>query len=392
MTQPEPVLHGRLPADRDAAPARGRLAQGAARRARSSCCAQVEIPDAERRLDAYPAPALRRHEPARDDRDGDRLQPEPADRRRADHRARRHHPGADPGPAAGAAARARHGAGADHPRPRRRRRSGAARARDVCRPGGRDGSGAATSSRRRATRTPRRCWRRCPSTTSASAACATMPGMVPGAVRPAAPAACSSPRCPYVQPTLPRRAAGAVPTLGAGARRAATFRCMPRTACRHGRHERSVPLATRDRRDRRAAAQRRCSRPRAAAPSTTRSRAASCKPQATRARARRRVVRAARRAHARGRRRIGLRQEHARAPGHDDRDADRRRAALDGADVATPTRDARKRPAPARCRWCSRTRTRASIRARRSARCSRSRCAINTTLTRRRARRTRRAR
>ncbi len=42
------------------------------------------------------APAFRRHAPARDDRDGARLQPETADRRRADDRARRHHPGADP--------------------------------------------------------------------------------------------------------------------------------------------------------------------------------------------------------------------------------------------------------------------------------------------------------
>ena len=42
------------------------------------------------------APALRRHAPARHDRDGAGLQAGGADRRRADHRARRHHPGADP--------------------------------------------------------------------------------------------------------------------------------------------------------------------------------------------------------------------------------------------------------------------------------------------------------
>jgi ABC-type dipeptide/oligopeptide/nickel transport system ATPase component len=45
------------------------------------------------------APAVRRHEPARDDRHGARLQSETADRRRTDHGARRHHPGADPRPA-----------------------------------------------------------------------------------------------------------------------------------------------------------------------------------------------------------------------------------------------------------------------------------------------------
>ena len=43
-----------------------------------------------------PAPAFGRHAAARDDRDGAVVQPEAADRRRADHRARRDDPGADP--------------------------------------------------------------------------------------------------------------------------------------------------------------------------------------------------------------------------------------------------------------------------------------------------------
>ena len=38
--------------------------------------AQVGIPKPERRVDDYPAPVLRRHAAARDDRDGARLQPE----------------------------------------------------------------------------------------------------------------------------------------------------------------------------------------------------------------------------------------------------------------------------------------------------------------------------
>ena len=50
------------------------------------------------------ASLLRRHAPARDDRHGAGLQAEAADRRRADHRARRHDPGADPGAAQGSAA------------------------------------------------------------------------------------------------------------------------------------------------------------------------------------------------------------------------------------------------------------------------------------------------
>ena len=45
---------------------------------------------------AVSAPALRRHAPARDDRHGARLQSQADHRRRADHGARRHHPGADP--------------------------------------------------------------------------------------------------------------------------------------------------------------------------------------------------------------------------------------------------------------------------------------------------------
>ena len=90
---------------------------------------------AARRL---PAPVLRRHAPARDDRDGARLPARAADRRRADDRARRHDPGADPGAARRAAARARHGDRADHPRPRRRRRDRRPRGGDVRRPDRRD--------------------------------------------------------------------------------------------------------------------------------------------------------------------------------------------------------------------------------------------------------------
>ena len=80
------------------------------------------------------ARTLRRPAPARHDRDRALLPPEPAARRRADHRARRH--GADPGadPAAQAAAGVRHGRDLRHPRSRRRgadRRQGRG---DVCRP------------------------------------------------------------------------------------------------------------------------------------------------------------------------------------------------------------------------------------------------------------------
>ena len=69
----------------------------------------VRIPEPERRAQRISAPVLRRHAPARDDRHGAGLQAEAADRRRADHRARRHHPGADPGADARPAEGARHG-------------------------------------------------------------------------------------------------------------------------------------------------------------------------------------------------------------------------------------------------------------------------------------------
>jgi dipeptide transport system ATP-binding protein len=61
------------------------------------------------------APDVGRHEPARDDRHGDRLQPAPADRRRADDGARRHHPGADPRAAGSTCSASAAWPGADHP-------------------------------------------------------------------------------------------------------------------------------------------------------------------------------------------------------------------------------------------------------------------------------------
>ena len=81
-----------------------------------------------------PAPVLRRHAPARDDRDGPDQRPVAADRRRADHRARRDGAGADPRPAPGPAARVQLRRHHHHPRPRRHRRDGRRRPRDVRRP------------------------------------------------------------------------------------------------------------------------------------------------------------------------------------------------------------------------------------------------------------------
>ena len=105
-----------------------------------------EDPRARAAREGISAPALRRHAPARHDRHGAGLQSQGADRRRADHRARRHHPGADPRADRRAAARVRRRGDPDHPRSRRGGRDGAAGDRHVCRPQGRGGG------RRRAVR------------------------------------------------------------------------------------------------------------------------------------------------------------------------------------------------------------------------------------------------
>ena len=89
------------------------------------------------------APALRRPAPARDAGDRAGLPPAPADRRRTHHRARRHHPGADPRPDDGPARRVRHGDHHHHPQHGRGRRDRRPRAGDVCRPHRRGGAGRA---------------------------------------------------------------------------------------------------------------------------------------------------------------------------------------------------------------------------------------------------------
>ncbi len=117
----EPGVHGRAADRRGAAPPpRARPRGGARPHGRAARAGGHPRPDAARRR--VPAPALRRHAPARDDRDGGRLQPEGADRRRADHRARRDDPGGHPRPDARHPRAARHRDHAHHPRPRRGRR------------------------------------------------------------------------------------------------------------------------------------------------------------------------------------------------------------------------------------------------------------------------------
>ena len=85
--------------------ARGRLEEGGDDR-RVDMLEPSRHPGRGRAHEAVPASVLRRHAPARDDRDGARAEPGAAHRRRADDGARRDDPGADPRSDAGAEGRA----------------------------------------------------------------------------------------------------------------------------------------------------------------------------------------------------------------------------------------------------------------------------------------------
>ena len=91
----EPGADDRPPAHRGAraAPEDGPISR---REARRRAARDGRHPGGGEPPERLPAPVLRRHAPARDDRHGAVLQPQAAARRRADDRARRHDPGADP--------------------------------------------------------------------------------------------------------------------------------------------------------------------------------------------------------------------------------------------------------------------------------------------------------
>ena len=105
----EPGLHLRRADHRDAACC---TRSWTARAARARAIEMLQLrrhPVARAARRRVPAPDVGRHAPARHDRDGARVPAGDPDRRRADHRARRHDPGADPRAAQAPAARARHG-------------------------------------------------------------------------------------------------------------------------------------------------------------------------------------------------------------------------------------------------------------------------------------------
>ena len=133
------------------------VARRGARAASSSCSALVGIPDAKSRFSRLSAPALRRPQAARHDRHGHGHAPAAADRRRADHRARRHHPRADPGAAARSQRQDGHGGAAHHARLRRRQRGGRPGRGHVRRPDRRGGHARRAAAAGRATPTRRAC-------------------------------------------------------------------------------------------------------------------------------------------------------------------------------------------------------------------------------------------
>ncbi len=175
--------------------------------------------------------------------------PEPADRRRADHRARRHHPGPDPRPAALAAARARHGDPVHHPRSRHRGADGRPGRHHVCRPHRRERAGRRHFPPSGASLYARAARRRCRGSATSTARGAIKPiaGSVPNIFD--APSGCRfHPRCPVAdaaalrQPSCRRchaRGAHAVacihgetelPACSDAAQSRATSRCASRCA------------------------------------------------------------------------------------------------------------------------------------------------------------------
>ena len=99
----------------------------------------VEMPRPGRTARPVPPRALGRTAPAGHDRHGAGLRAQAADRRRAHHRARRHHPGPDPRPHRRPAPAPAHGGGPHHPRHGRHRRPNRPRGGHVRRQGGRGG-------------------------------------------------------------------------------------------------------------------------------------------------------------------------------------------------------------------------------------------------------------
>ena len=156
---------------------------------------RVSIPQPEQRAHSYPHQMSGRHAPARHDRHGAVLQSQGADRRRADHGARRDDPGADPGADARAAAGLWHGHRPHHARHGRGGRERRPRDRHVCGQKDRGGRGrrsvraAGPSLHARACSHPFRTWTRRPRRTQRARASTRSRAWCPRSMRPARRAA-----------------------------------------------------------------------------------------------------------------------------------------------------------------------------------------------------------
>ncbi len=162
-----------------------RLHQGKSRREARARAVEllrlVGIPEPETQRRRLPAPALGRAAAARDDRHGPGVRAEAPARRRADHRARRDHPGADPRALARAAAAAVDEHPAHHARSGRGGRERCSTS-SSCTPGGWSRAArCARSSPGRCTPTRAACSRasRARVATTATGACGPSRGMVP---------------------------------------------------------------------------------------------------------------------------------------------------------------------------------------------------------------------
>ena len=137
--QPEPGLADRRPDHRGPARVRRHVVAAGAR-ARHRTAGPRRHPQPRAALRRVSLPMVGRHAAAGGHRHGHGRLAEAAVRRRADDGAGRHHPGPDPGAAAGAAGAQRHDAGAGVPRSGRRRGDLRPHCRHVCRPHRRDGA------------------------------------------------------------------------------------------------------------------------------------------------------------------------------------------------------------------------------------------------------------